>query len=100
MEFRVLGPLRALDEGRSIALGGAKQRSLLALLLFARGHPVTSERLIDEIWGDRAPETAQKSVQVYVSGLRKALGEGRILTRERGYAFALVGLESDGGCVA
>ena len=89
MEFRVLGPLEALDEGRSIALGGAKQRSLLALLLFARGRPVASERLIDAIWGERAPETAQKSVQVYVSGLRKALGEGRILTRERGYAFVL-----------
>ena len=60
MEFRVLGPLEALDEGRSIALGGAKQRSLLALLLFARGRPVASERLIDAIWGIDSAASARE----------------------------------------
>lgn len=90
MEFCVLGPLEARDDhGTPIALGAAKQRSLLALLLLARGRTVASERLIEEIWGGRAPETAHKSVQVYVSRLRKALGEARIVTHERGYALPL-----------
>jgi DNA-binding SARP family transcriptional activator len=95
VEFRVLGPLEVLEGDRSIPLGGTKQRSVLALLLLARGAPVSSERLIDEIWEGRPPPTAQKSVQIYVSGLRKALGEGRIVTRDRGYALRLEPSELD-----
>ena len=89
MEFRILGPLEVLDGGRQIPLGGAKQRSLLALLLLARGRPVSSERLIDEMWDGRQPHTAHKIVQLHVSSLRKALGEDRISTIERGYVLHL-----------
>ena len=85
MEIRLLGPLEVEDEGRKIPLGGAKQRALFALLVLHRGRPVSTDRLIEAIWSGAPPETAAKSVQVYVSGLRKALGEGRIATRERGY---------------
>ena len=86
MEFRILGPLEVEDGGRTIPLAGAKQRALLALLLLARGRPVSTERLIEEIWHAAPPETALKSVQVYVARLRKPLGDGRLVTHERGYA--------------
>ncbi len=89
MEFRILGPIGALDEGRPISLGGTKQRALFALLLLARGRPVTSERLIEAVWDGSPPDTAQKSLQVYVSRLRKALGEARIVTRDRGYVLVV-----------
>ena len=87
MEFRILGPLEVLDDGRQIPLGGAKPRSLLALLLLARGQAVSTERLIDEIWDGRRPDTAHKIVQLHVSSLRKALGDERISTVERGYVL-------------
>jgi DNA-binding SARP family transcriptional activator/ABC-type transport system substrate-binding protein len=89
VEFRILGPLEVLDGGRQIPLGGAKPRSLLALLLLARGRPVSTERLIDEIWDGRRPDTAHKIVQLHVSSLRKALGDERISTVERGYVLHL-----------
>ncbi len=87
MEFRILGPLEVLDGGRQIPLGGAKPRSLLALLLLARGRPVSTERLVEEIWDGRRPDTAHKIVQLHVSSLRKALGAERISTVERGYVL-------------
>ncbi len=87
MQFRLLGPVEVVDRERQIALGGVKQRSLLALLLLARGRPVATDLLIEEIWNGDAPETARKSVQGYVSALRDVLGDGRIETLERGYAL-------------
>jgi DNA-binding SARP family transcriptional activator/ABC-type transport system substrate-binding protein len=89
VEFRILGPLEVLDGGRQIPLGGAKPRSLLLLLLLARGRPVSTERLIEEMWDGRRPDTAHKIVQLHVSSLRKALGEERISTVERGYVLHL-----------
>ena len=89
MEFRILGPLEVLDGGRQIPLGGAKPRSLLALLLLARGRPVSTECLIEDIWDGRRPDTAHKIVQLHVSSLRKALGQERISTVERGYVLHL-----------
>jgi DNA-binding SARP family transcriptional activator len=74
MEFRILGPLEVLEEeGRAVALGGSKQRALLAVLLLHANKPLTTERLIDELWGERPPATAAKAVHVHVSRLRKAL---------------------------
>src|SRR5712692_3048118 len=87
MEFRILGPLEVEDDGRTIPLGGPKQRALLALLLLAHGRAVSTDRLIAEIWNGQPPETALKSVQVYVSQLRKALGDGRVITQGRGYVL-------------
>ena len=85
MEFRILGRLEVEDDGRTIPLAGAKQRAVLALLVLARGRPVSTELLIEEIWNGVPPGRALKSVQVYVSQLRKALGDGRLITRGRGY---------------
>src|SRR3989442_12836678 len=95
MEYRILGPFQVEDDGRTIPLAGAKQRALLALLLLARGRPVSTDRLIEEIWSGEPPETALKSVQVYVSQLRKALGDGRLVTRERGYELLVAPSEVD-----
>ena len=66
-------------------LGGPKQRALLAILLLRRGESVSSDRLIDQLWGERPPATAAKTVQGYVSHLRKALGDDVLLTRGGGY---------------
>jgi DNA-binding SARP family transcriptional activator/tetratricopeptide (TPR) repeat protein len=85
MEFRILGPLEVLDDGRPIDVGAAKQRALLAVLLLNANRVVASDQLIEALWGERAPGTAQKALQVYVSQLRKALGRDRILTRAPGY---------------
>ena len=88
MRFGILGSFEvADDDGREIALGGRKQRSVLAILLLHACEVVPSDRLIDELWGERPPATATKTVQVYVSKLRKALGEGVLVTRSGGYAL-------------
>ena len=97
MHFGILGPFVVTDdEGRELVLGGRKQRSVLAILLLHADEVVSSDRLIDELWGQRAPVTAAKTVQVYVSNLRKALGEGVVVTRSGGYVLHVtaVGLDA------
>ncbi len=89
VDFRVLGSLEVVDRGREIPLGGAKQRSVLAILLLHAGEVVSVDRLVDELWGERPPSTATKTVQVYISRLRKALGDGTLLTRGGGYLVEL-----------
>ena len=78
-------------------LGAAQQRALLAVLVLHRGEVVSTDRLIDELWGERAPATAAKTVQVYVSHLRKALGAGVIVTQGRGYRLAVAPEQVDAG---
>ena len=87
LEFRLLGPLEAWREGERVDLGAPKQRAVLALLLLHRGEAVSTERIVDELWGEQPPRAATKSVQVYVSGLRKALGDDSLETRGHGYAL-------------
>jgi predicted ATPase/class 3 adenylate cyclase len=85
MEYRVLGPLEALDTGGPLPLGGVKQRALLAVLLLNANHTVSRDRLIDDLWGEEPPEKAAKVIQNYVSRLRKVLPEGALRTRAPGY---------------
>jgi DNA-binding SARP family transcriptional activator len=87
MEFRILGPLEVADRGDSLDLGGARQRAVLALLLTRPNEVVSTDRLIDELWGREPPRTALNTVQYYVSQLRKLLGAQRIVTRPPGYAI-------------
>src|ERR687883_1713671 len=88
MEFRVLGPLEVLEDGRPLALGRLKERIVLAVLLLHANEFVSRERLIDELWGASPPPTAKKAVNVYISQLRKALarnGHDPIATADGGY---------------
>jgi DNA-binding SARP family transcriptional activator len=87
IEFRVLGPVEVVEHDTSLALGGGKQRALLAVLLLHANEVVSSERLIDELWGESPPATVSKSIHVYVSRLRKELGEERLVTRSPGYVL-------------
>ena len=89
MDFRILGPLEIAADGGSLAVGGAKQRALLAMLLLNSGAVVSSDRLVDALWGDEPPETAPKALQVHVSQLRKTLGAALIRTRPSGYGLEL-----------
>jgi DNA-binding SARP family transcriptional activator len=97
MEFLILGPLEASDGGRKLPLGGAKQRALLALLLLHANEVVSSDRLIDELWGEAGSRDAAKSLSVAVSRLRKTLAPGRpageqdglLVTRAPGYELRL-----------
>lgn len=94
MEYRILGPLEVIDEGRTLALGGSKQRSLLAVLLLHPNEAVSTERLVDELWGERPPKTAPKLVQGYVSALRKLIGDA-VVTRPPGYLVRVTEDELD-----
>ncbi len=89
LEFRILGPLEVLDDGRPIALGGQKQRALLALLLLDAGRVVSIDRIVDALWGERPPKTAPTSLQNFVSHLRKALGADILVTRPPGYLLRI-----------
>jgi len=89
LEFRILGPLEVLDEGRSISLGGQKQRALLALLLLDAGRVVSVDRIVDALWGERPPKTAPTSLQNFVSHLRKALGADVLVTQPPGYVLRI-----------
>jgi YVTN family beta-propeller protein len=95
VQFGILGPLEVLRDGRRVELGGAQQRALLAVLLLHRGEVVSVDRLTDELWGEGAPPTAHKTVQVYVSRLRKVLGDGLLVTRADGYLLAVESDEID-----
>jgi DNA-binding SARP family transcriptional activator/basic membrane lipoprotein Med (substrate-binding protein (PBP1-ABC) superfamily) len=95
MQFFILGPFEVREGDRPIALGGSRQRALLALLLLHRNEVVTSERIVDGLWGERPPKTAPQAVRVYVSQLRKALEPERaggddpevLATRGAGYVL-------------
>ena len=88
-EFRLLGPLEAVVDGSPVQLAAAKPRALLALLLLRRNEVVATERLIDELWADEPPARATKTLQVYVSQLRKSLGPDRLVTRPPGYLLRI-----------
>ena len=87
MKFRLLGPVEARSDGRALALGGPKQRALLAMLLLNANKTVSRDRLIDGLWGEHPPPSAAHTLDNYVSRLRKALGGGRLSRNPPGYAL-------------
>jgi DNA-binding SARP family transcriptional activator len=84
-DFRILGPLEVATEAGPLALGGHKQRAVLALLLLGANRVVSVDRLVDALWGEHAPKTAQTSLQNFVSQLRKMLGTDVLETQAPGY---------------
>ena len=91
MDIQLLGPIEASLDGRPVALGAPQQRAVLAMLALRVNQTVSADQLSEGLWGERAPATASKMVQLYVSQLRKLLrgSAGEILTRGRGYELRL-----------
>jgi predicted ATPase/DNA-binding SARP family transcriptional activator len=90
LRIELLGPVEARVDGRPVALGGQRPRALFAVLALMGGRVVTTERLIDELWGEEPPSRARDSLQMHVSRLRKALIEagddgGRLVNQAGGY---------------
>ncbi len=85
MEFRILGPLEVAGEDGPLSLGGQKQRAVLALLLLNAGRVVSTDALINALWGETPPRTASTSLQNFVVGLRKLLGPETLDTLPPGY---------------
>jgi DNA-binding SARP family transcriptional activator len=89
VKFRILGPLDVTNGAGPIALDAPKQRALLGVLLLHPNETVSTERLIDELWGERPPATATKVLQTYVSQLRRVVGADTIATRPPGYLLRI-----------
>ena len=91
MRFCVLGPLEAYADGRSVAVGGGRQRALLALLLVHAGEVVSRDRLIEELWAGEPPPSGPQSLDTYLSRLRRAFREAGaddvLATRAPGYVL-------------
>jgi YVTN family beta-propeller protein len=87
IEFRALGSFEVVEGDRPLALGSPQQRALLAVLLLHRQEVVSCDRLVDALWGERAPVSAVKIVQGYVSNLRKVLGDGLLITHGHDYVL-------------
>jgi DNA-binding SARP family transcriptional activator/tetratricopeptide (TPR) repeat protein len=87
MKFGILGSLEVREDGAVLPLSGTKQRALLAILLLHANEVVSTDRLVDELWGDSPPDSAVKTLQVHISQLRKSLpgGPDVLLTRAPGY---------------
>ena len=86
-DYRILGSLEAYDGDRPIALGGARCRAVLAVLVVCANRSVSAGRLVDEVWGDPAPASAGNVVQGHISDLRRALGRDAIETRGDAYVL-------------
>ncbi len=82
VDIRVLGPVEVVVEGESVALGGPRQRALLAVLVAAAPRLVSVDRLIEGVWGEESTAGARSTLQTYVSNLRHSLGD--VLLYEKG----------------
>ncbi|HEY2202601.1 MAG TPA: AfsR/SARP family transcriptional regulator [Solirubrobacteraceae bacterium] len=89
LDFRILGTFEVLEDDQPLTLGSPRQRALLAILVLRRGEVLSSDRLIDELWGEQPPSSAIKIVQGCISQLRKILGEGVLITRGGRYQLAV-----------
>jgi DNA-binding SARP family transcriptional activator len=89
MDYRILGPLEVFDGERRLALGGTRQRAVLALLLLHGNEALPSDVIVDELWGESPPQTAGKVLQNCVSALRKQLPGGAETLRTVAGAYAL-----------
>ena len=95
LEFRILGPVEVTDDGAPLQLGGQKQRALLALLLLNPNRVVSTDRIMDALWGEQVPRTAATSLQNFVSQLRKLLGSDVLVTKPPGYQLRVAADQLD-----
>lgn len=101
MRFRVLGPLRVWNGTRWCAIRADHQRLVLALLLIEAGRAVSTDRLIDEVWGASPPKTARNTIQAYVVRLRRTIDGGftqnPLATSDHGYELTIGDADLDAG---
>src|SRR5204862_327173 len=95
MEFRILGSIEVVGDDGPVPLGAPKQRALLAFLLLNANTVVSRDRLVDALWGGSPPRSAVSSLQVYVHGVRRVVGPGRVETHGTGYSLRLDPAELD-----
>jgi SARP family transcriptional regulator, regulator of embCAB operon len=99
--FRILGSIQVVAADRVVAFAGAKQRTIVAMLILDAGRAVSVERLIDGVWGDDAPDNVRATLQVHVSQIRKLLGDAHLShllqTRPAGYVLEIGPEETDVG---
>lgn len=88
IRFHVLGPVRVINRGGRLSLGGKQQRLVLALLLAHEGEALSTTRLVDALWIGEPPETARKIVHGYVHHLRRVIGDA-LKTEDNGYRLEL-----------
>lgn len=89
LHIQLLGPLEVRDGDRIVDIRRRKQRALLAVLALHSGEAVSPDRLVEDIWGERAPKTARHALENYVSELRRALGRDVIRTEPAGYVLGV-----------
>jgi DNA-binding SARP family transcriptional activator len=89
MDFRILGSLEVWDGERQVELAGPKRRAVLALLLFHANEVVGVDRLVDQLWGEKAPRNAAAALHTHVSRLRKELGREVVARRAWGYVLRI-----------
>jgi len=95
MDFRILGPLEVSAGDGSLQIGGRRQRTVLAVLLLNANRTTSTDTIVDAVWGDEPPATARRSVQVYVSRLKKVFGDERIASIDPGYRLRVEDGELD-----
>ncbi len=95
MLFRVLGPVDVVRSGTSVPIAGERQRAVLAMLLLSRDEVVSTERLIDALWGADPPASAAHGIEVAVSNLRRQLSHEVVRTRPPGYLVPLAAGDLD-----
>ena len=103
MEFRILGPVEVVHEGRTLPLGGSRERAVLALLLLSANQVVSAERLAADLWEDAPTDGGFQSLRVFVSRLRKALRDGTgddeiLVTKSPGYMARVEPAALDAAC--
>jgi predicted ATPase/DNA-binding SARP family transcriptional activator len=95
LQFRVLGPLEVRNAGEPCVISSPLQRRLLTALIIGAGTTASTERLIDQLWGEQPPPAARNSLQSHIARLRTLVGNGTILTRPPGYALDMAEVEID-----
>jgi DNA-binding SARP family transcriptional activator/class 3 adenylate cyclase len=95
LSFRLLGSLDVSRGGRPLEIGGQKQRVVLAILALNAGRVVSTDRLVDLLWGEQPPKTAATSLQNFISQLRKTVGADVVVTKAPGYLLNVVAEQID-----
>jgi len=95
LSFRLLGSFEVARGGRPVQLGGQKQRAVLAILALDAGRVVSTDRLVDLLWGEQPPKTAVTSLQNFISQLRKTVGADVVVTKPPGYLLNVAAAQVD-----